>query len=125
MKKGELILTNSGATLGYPSILRIDACIHDGFLYFEKLSEEIDREYLYYVFKSHRDILFKMAQTGTQPNLNTDLVGNYEIPIPPLNIQKQIVAQLDKEMETLEKVRELKKQAGERINKILEEVWGG
>lgn len=40
-------------------------------------------------------------------------------------MQKQIVARLDKEMETLEKVRELKKQAEERINKILGEVWGG
>lgn len=124
LKKGELILTNSGATLGYPSILKIDACIHDGFLWFENLSKNVDREYLYYIFKADRDKLFKLAQTGTKPNLNTDLVGNYEIPLPSFDVQKKIVIQLDKEMETLEKVRELRKQAEERINKILEEVWG-
>lgn len=41
-----------------------------------------------------------------------------------MEIQKQIVAKLDKEMETLEKVRELKKRVKERIDKILEKVWG-
>lgn len=58
------------------------------------------------------------------PKINQDQLSKIKIPLPPIEIQKQIVARLDKEMETLEKIRELKTQAEERINKILEEVWG-
>jgi len=47
-----------------------------------------------------------------------------KIPLPSLEIQKRIVAQSDKEMETLEKISDLKRQAKKGINKILEEVWG-
>ena len=124
IKAGNIILTNSGATLGYPSILKVDACIHDGFLWFENLSPDIDQEYLFYVFKANRDKLFALAQTGTQPNLNTDLVGDFEIPLPPLETQRQIVEKLDKQMQALEGVQLLKSEAEKRIEEILAGVWG-
>ena len=124
IKAGNIILTNSGATLGYPSILKVDACIHDGFLWFENLSTDIDQEYLFYVFKANRDKLFALAQTGTQPNLNTDLVGNFEIPLPPLKIQRQVVEKLDRQMQALEGVRLLKSEAQKRVEEILNQVWG-
>jgi type I restriction-modification system DNA methylase subunit/restriction endonuclease S subunit len=124
IKAGDIILTNSGATLGYPSILKVDACIHDGFLWFESLSPDIDKEYLFYVFKANRDKLFALAQTGTQPNLNTDLVGDFEIPLPSLKTQRQIVEKLDRQMQALESVRLLKSEAEKRIEKLFAGVWG-
>lgn len=124
IKAGDIILTNSGATLGYPSILKVDACIHDGFLWFENLSPDIDREFLFYVFKANRDALFALAQTGTQPNLNTDLVGNFEVPLPPLHVQYEIVAALDRQMEAINAVRSLKNDATSEIQAMIENVWG-
>ncbi|MCK5123575.1 MAG: restriction endonuclease subunit S [Candidatus Pacebacteria bacterium] len=67
--------------------------------------------------------IFQVGRSG-MPKINQDQLSKIKIPLPPIEIQKQIVARLDKEMETLEKIRELKTQAEERINKILEEVWG-
>lgn len=58
------------------------------------------------------------------PKLPLYIIEKFEVKIPSLGIQKQIIAQLDKEMEALKKVRELKIQAQKRIDKILKEVWG-
>ena len=55
----------------------------------------------------------------TQANLKL-----IKIPLPPLDIQRKIVEELDKEMKALEKVRMLKEKAEKRIEQILEEVWG-
>lgn len=66
---------------------------------------------------------FQEGRSG-MPKINQDQLAQIKIPLPSLEIQKKIVVQSDKEMKTLEKVRELKEQAEERINKILEEVWG-
>jgi restriction endonuclease S subunit len=124
LEEGTLILTNSGATCGYPSILKVSGCIHDGFLYFTHISENIDLDYLFYSLKVNRDVLFSLAQTGTQPNLNTDIIKTFSIPLPEPSEQKRIVAELDKEMEVLEGLRKIKTEAQNKINQILADVWG-
>jgi type I restriction enzyme S subunit len=78
----------------------------------------------FFLSKSMQKIVSAVTHGGTMQILNVNIIKKLPIFIPPLSSQKQIVAQLDKEMETLKKIRELKKQAEERINKILEEVWG-
>ncbi|MFJ1306736.1 restriction endonuclease subunit S, partial [Acinetobacter baumannii] len=45
-KAGTLLLSNSGATLGVPKILSIDAIANDGVVGFELLN--IDHEYAYF-----------------------------------------------------------------------------
>jgi type I restriction enzyme S subunit len=47
IKKGEVILSIC-ATIGRPIIVNTEVCIHDGFVWFDKLSEKVDREYFYY-----------------------------------------------------------------------------
>ena len=46
---GDLIMSIC-ATIGRPMILDMEACIHDGFVLFDKLSDRCDREFLYYIF---------------------------------------------------------------------------
>ena len=94
LKSETLILTNS-ATICLPKILKIDGCIHDGFLAFLNL-KEIDRDFLYYFFLAYRTKITKTIARGLgQKNLNIDLVSNIEIPFPPIPIQKKIVQKLD------------------------------
>jgi type I restriction enzyme S subunit len=41
LPKGTLVLTNSGATLGVPKILRINGCINDGLVAFLNLKKKL------------------------------------------------------------------------------------
>ena len=47
MKSGDLTVVCSG-TVGIPSFLKVDACIHDGFLGLINFKNNIDKEYIYY-----------------------------------------------------------------------------
>ena len=46
MNKGDVIITVSGNP-GLPTILVVDACIHDGFVGLREINDNVNREYLY------------------------------------------------------------------------------
>lgn len=86
-----LMLTNSGATLGIPRICTFPTTFNDGIAAFLNLND-IDKVYLYYFLKSKSAWYLKEASRGQgQPNLNTDIIALTPFPLPPLNIQTQIV----------------------------------
>jgi type I restriction enzyme S subunit len=94
---GTLVLTNSGATLGVPKILKITGCANDGVLAFLNLHSEIDQKFLFYFLNMLTEPLRERIKQGSgQPNLNTSIVGALPLPIPPLKEQKILVTHLEK-----------------------------
>jgi type I restriction enzyme S subunit len=92
---GTLVFTNSGATLGVPKVLAIDCCANDGVLAFRDLSTSIDILFAYHFLSTTTDRLrTEMKQGGGQPNLNTDIVKNIGIALPPRDEQDAIVGYL-------------------------------
>jgi len=122
------------ATIGKPIIINIPACIHDGFVVFKNLSYKVDRHFLYYLITFKEKEIAKLGQIGTQGNLNSKIVSNFLIPLPPLSEQKriaEILSQIDQAIEKEEKYKQklerLKKGLMEdlltgkvRVNKLLE-----
>ncbi|WP_447803657.1 restriction endonuclease subunit S [Pseudomonas serbica] len=92
--KGTLLLSNSGATLGVPKILMIDANANDGVVGFENIS--LDKEYSYLYLATLTEGLRDRAAGSGQPNLNTDIVKSIDVPIPPSNEVAEIVAEVKK-----------------------------
>lgn len=92
--KGTLLLSNSGATLGVPKILMIDANANDGVVGFENIS--LDKEYSYLYLATLTEGLRDRAAGSGQPNLNTDIVKSIDVPIPPSNEVAEIVAAVKK-----------------------------
>ena len=92
---GTLILTNS-ATPGIPIFLGRDMCLHDGFLYFTNIKENIiNINYLYYWFLYNRKLIINQANGSVFKNLKKDIVENFEITVPDMNTQLKIVKILD------------------------------
>lgn len=103
LRKGSLIMSIC-ATVGLPVITNIDVCIHDGFVGFSNL-KNVDVVFLLYKLKELENLFKTMGQTGSQSNLNTDLVKNYEINFPPIDEQNaiaQFLSDIDSEIEMLE-----------------------
>ena len=65
MRKGDLVLVCSGGvkSVGIPSILQIDACIHDGIIGLVELSEEIKTEWIYIHFSTFKSYLTPLPHT--------------------------------------------------------------
>ncbi|MBX9598839.1 MAG: restriction endonuclease subunit S [Burkholderiales bacterium] len=85
---GDLIMSICG-TIGKPIIINMSACIHDGFVQLYDLNG-IDTEFLYYSLQYSEEKLIAQGQPGTQVNLNTNIVSNFEIYVPDLPTQKRI-----------------------------------
>jgi len=103
---GSLIMSIC-ATVGIPVITRIESCIHDGFVGFSNL-QDIDQEFLYYKLKDLETYFKSKGQTGSQSNLNSDIVRFCVIPLPHITEQKaiaQVLSDMDKEITALEKRR--------------------
>jgi type I restriction enzyme, S subunit len=94
------------ATVGLPVITRMPACIHDGFVAFLDL-HGIDQKYLYYVLKWLEPEFQAAGQTGSQANLNTDIVKNQVVPFPPPAEQHAIAETLSDMDELLASIERL------------------
>jgi len=116
MNKGDLIISISG-TVALPTFLAVDSCIHDGFMGFKKIDENLNKDFLYYQILFLREKLTRSATDGgVYVNLTTDIVKEFSIIIPSLEEQKQIVLILSSVDEKInqyqykkEKLQELKK----------------
>ena len=93
------------ATIGKPIITNMDVCIHEGFIGFSEL-KGINEEFLYYNLNILENKFCSLGQTGSQANLNSDLVRDTKINIPSIKEQEKIVdflSKIDKKIELLEK----------------------
>ncbi len=106
---GDLILSNS-MSFGYPYIMNIEGCIHDGWLLIRTPDKLVNKLFIYNLFLSnHARKAFMAAAAGAVvQNLNADKVRQLLIPLPPLEEQHRIVAEIDRLMarcDELEKLR--------------------
>jgi type I restriction enzyme, S subunit len=102
-----LLLSNSGATLGVPKISKITGCINDGSVAFTSLSKELERDFLFYFFKTHTEIYRQEMSGYGQPNLNTDIIKSTKIPLPPNHEQIEIVNFIESEFMEFDKILSL------------------
>ena len=97
-----LLLTNRGATLGVPKITLIGGCINDGSVALLNLKDPT-KLYLYYFLRTQTHRLRGINQGAAQPNLNTTIVKQILVPLPPLAEQARIVTKLEELRAVIEK----------------------
>ena len=97
VKKGDFVLSNS-MSFGRPYILQIDGCIHDGWLAISNFSDSYLPDFLYHLLNSNicqSEMQKKASFGGAVQNLNADIVRALVLPVPPLEVQREIVRVLD------------------------------
>ena len=97
VQPGDFLLSNS-MSFGRPYILKIDGCIHDGWLVLRDEKKLFDKRFLYYYLSSKTTYeKFKsMAVGGVVNNLNSEMVRKVDVPVPSKEEQGDIANLLDK-----------------------------
>lgn len=102
---GDFLLTNS-MSFGHPYILKVDGCIHDGWLVFADIGQVIDSDFLYYSLSS--DFIYTafsfVAAGSTVKNLKSDTVKETLFPLPPLEEQKRIVNKIEEAINKIDSI---------------------
>lgn len=92
---GSLIFANCGVSLGFARIITFDGCIHDGWLAFDNISNEIEKVFLLKSLNFCTQYFRSIAPDGTQPNLNTSIMKSFKQIIPPLFVQKAFIDKIE------------------------------
>lgn len=123
--KGDFILSNS-MSFGKPYILKVDGCIHDGWLVIHDNNDTFIKDYLYYLLACPTMYakFSQLAVGGVVNNLNSSLVRNVEITIPPLSTQLSIVSELDKINELIRLKKEQLKDFDNLAQSLFYEMFG-
>jgi hypothetical protein len=89
---GDLILSNS-ATPGIPKFMRLEACIHDGWMLLRDF-KEVTPEFLFYRLLFDRKKLVGLGNGSVFTNLKTDILKSHVIQLPDLDEQRRIAGAL-------------------------------
>lgn len=118
---GDFLLSNS-MSFGRPYIMATDGCIHDGWLLLREDNSRIIKDYLYWTLSSdHVYRQFKRAATGgVVNNLNSQLVREVDIPLPPIDIQREVVAEIECYQKIIDGARQVVQNYQPRIAMRLE-----
>ena len=87
---GSIIFANCGVSLGFARIITFEGCIHDGWLAFSDINENIlNKIFLLKALNSITEYFRNSAPDGTQPNLNTTIMKNFGLILPPIKLQNK------------------------------------
>lgn len=126
----ETLIVSNSATPGLPKIMKITACVHDGWLVFSNY-RGITRDFLYYKFIDIRRKLVNQANGSVFQNLKTDIVKDFDIDIPSIQTQNKIVdilSRLDDKIELNNAINENLEQQAQALFKswfLNYEPWEG
>ena len=106
LNEGDILFARSGATVGKTFLYHKDNgyCIYAGYLIrFVPNKEIVDPKYVFYYTKAstYNAFIKSNSRVVAQPNINAQQYGELEIPLPPLETQKQIAKTLDTTSELL------------------------
>ncbi len=82
-------------TAGYVSFMTQDFYLNDKCFSVIPKDNALLPKYLYYALKNSEDQLTGMKSKGTVPTINVAKLSTFEIPVPPLAVQREVVRVLD------------------------------
>jgi type I restriction enzyme S subunit len=85
-------------------------------------TSKINKDYLYYFLLSPlvQNFFNQLALRSAQAGFTKEEIGQIEIPLPPLRIQKRIVARIEELFEKIDKAKQLREKALEETEQIFQ-----
>lgn len=117
------VLMSIRAPIGTLNIADTECCIGRGLASFRANKDGVSK-FLYYVLKYSKDKLQSLGTGSTFKAIGKDALKKFIIPVPPLPIQQQIVAELDKVSEIIEKKKQQVKELDNLAQSIFYDMFG-
>lgn len=88
-----VVVAGSGAYAGFVSYWQIPIYVSDAFSV--DPNETLQKKYLFYFLKQNQQKIFETQKGAGVPHVHGKDIAGFEIPLPPLSIQQEIVRILD------------------------------
>ena len=107
--KGSLIIAmyGQGDTRGRTAKLGMDATTNQACGVLHDIDNSIvSTDYLWYYLQGRYDDLRSLASGNNQPNLNASKINNYDVVVPPMDVQNEMVAHVKKQKALVKQLRQ-------------------
>jgi len=104
-----------GATAGQVGLLKFPSTTNQAICGILP-SPKIIPEYLFYVLRSMTDYMVSLSGGGAQPNISQKVIRHLKIPLPPPDVQRAIVAEIDSYQAIIDGARQVVENYAPRIS---------
>lgn len=121
LEDGDLLFARSGATVGKCYLHETDKidypCFYAGYMMRFRFNDTVLPKYVFAFAQTsyYRDWVAAIQRSAGQPNINAQEYCSLQIPVPPLDVQRLIVAELDVAYEA-------KRKADEKATQLLASI---
>jgi|WetSurMetagenome_2_1015567.scaffolds.fasta_scaffold05303_6 type I restriction enzyme M protein len=112
-----------GATAGQVGILKFATATNQAICGILP-NEYFIPKFLFYIIKSQKDKLINLAGGGAQPNISQAIIKNIEIPLPPLEVQKAIIEEIEQYQKVIDGAKQVVEQFETKIKTKIAKIWG-
>ena len=95
-----------GATVGQVGILKINAATNQAVCGIFP-NDLMIPEFLFYLLKSKRNYLISLSNGGAQPNISQAIIRKLKIPLPPMEVQREIVEEIEGYQKIIDGARQI------------------
>ncbi len=117
-----IVIGRVGAYCGSIHITKPKSWVTDNGLYVTNFLKDIEIKFLAQILIQLN--LNKYAKVGGQPSISQKTIKSLKIPLPPLEVQKQIVAKIEEERKLVEANKKLIEIFEQKIKDRIAKVWG-
>jgi restriction endonuclease S subunit len=111
-----------GATAGEVGILRFEAATNQAVCGITP-DERLRPDFLYLILKCNKLALIRLAGGGAQPNISQKIIRDLQIPLPPLSVQQEIVAEIEGHQQEIGNYELEITKCRDKIAKAVNKVW--
>ena len=120
------VIFSSRATIGDVSIAKVPTATNQGYKNFICNPDVLHYEYLYYVLKFYAKEIATLAVGMTYKEISSTNIKNYQIPLPPLEVQQQIVNECEAVDQETDQARQTITAAKQQIEgKVQSVIYAG
>jgi type I restriction enzyme S subunit len=101
---GTIMVAMYGASIGRTGVMGKEMTTNQAIACGIPKSEEILGKYLLYFLQSQKNEFVYAGKGGAQPNISLGVVKNWQIPLPPISEQLEIINEIDTQLEHLSRV---------------------
>lgn len=128
LQKGDILIARTGATYGKTMMFEEDyAAVFASYLIRLRFPPERVNQFYYWAY-AQSDGYWQQAKTlvtgGGQPQFNGNALKQIRLPLPPIETQQAIVAEIEAELALVDANRELIERFEKKIQDAIARVWG-
>ena len=129
LKHNDILVARTGATFGKTLIFKENyPAVYASFLIKIDFDHTLLDPFFFWIFTqtlSYWNQANALVTGGGQPQFNSNAIKQIKVPIPPMEIQKEIVSQVKDELSIIDRNKKLIEMFKKKISNTIKSVWEG